>query len=644
MEFIEKASSREVLRFIDAEQKIGGAFADAVRFIEDEQLTDAPLWAKFVQQYREQPDAPTLAWRGEYWGKMMRGAVSVYSYTKSEKLYSVLEGTVLDMMTVAEADGRVSTYEREKEFQGWDLWCRKYVLLGMLYFFDICKSDDIKEKIIAFSVAAADYIIERIGEGKIDITKASSSWFGINSSSLLEPMVWLYRESGEKRFLDFATYIIERGGADRANVFECAYENKLMPYQYGVSKAYELTSCFEGLIAYYEVTGIEKYKTAAINYGYAMLDSDVSIIGSLGCTHELLDHTKVRQTAERGKREQETCVTVTWMKYCASLYRLTGDKRFADAIEVSFYNAYLGAFNTEHSESGWMAYKFRDHPEILKKLKSSFMPFDSYSPLTPGVRGIGIGGNQVLSDGTYYGCCACIGSVGLGIYSAHRLLASPSGLVLSFLDDGDSTVRMGGEVKVSVKGNYPKEGDIKITVATEKKEKFDFKVRIPDWSENTVIVSDKEYYIEDGFAVFSGEWDGERVIDLALDMSLRTMRPISWVEDVVYTDMTGSAGGWHFANATTVKHKPEDDDYIALFRGPITLAADSRLGKAADSTFTFPGGPNGIKYSVSARSDAMISLDFEGENGEKFTLTDYASVGKDWESLIAAWLPYTDKK
>jgi hypothetical protein len=36
----------------------------------------------------------------------------------------------------------------------------------------------------------------------------------------------------------------------------------------------------------------------------------------------------------------------------------------------------------------------------------------------------------------------------------------------------------------------------------------------------------------------------------------------------------------------------------------------------------------------------MISLDFEGENGEKFTLTDYASVGKDWESLIAAWLPY----
>ena len=644
MEFIEKASSREVLRFIDAEQKIGGAFAKTVRFIEDEQLTDAPLWAKFVQQYREQPDAPTLAWRGEYWGKMMRGAVAVYSYTKSEKLYSVLEGTVLDMMTVAEADGRVSTYEREKEFQGWDLWCRKYVLLGMLYFYDICRSDDIKEKIIAFSVAAADYIIERIGEGKIDITKASSSWFGINSSSLLEPMVWLYRETGEKRFFDFATYIVERGGADRVNVFECAYENKLMPYQYGVSKAYELTSCFEGLIAYYEVTGIEKYKTAAINFGYAMLESDVSIIGSLGCTHELLDHTATRQTAQRGEREQETCVTVTWMKYCASLLRLTGDKKFADAIEVSFYNAYLGAINTEHRESGWMEYKFRKDPEMLKKLRSSFMPFDSYSPLTPGVRGIGVGGNQVLSDGSYYGCCACIGAVGLGIYSAHRLLRSPAGLVLSFLDDGEGTVKMDGAVKVKVTGNYPKEGAVKITVATEKKERFDLKVRIPDWSEKCVSVSGKDCCFEDGYAVFPCEWDGECVINLELDMSLRTMRPISWDEDVVYTDMTGSAGGWHFANPITVKHKPEDDDYIALFRGPITLAADSRLGKAADSMFTFGYDSDGIKHEKEERDDAMISLAFEGADGESFSLIDYSSAGKDWESMIAAWLPYTDNK
>ena len=101
MEFVENSNDTAVLRFIDTKQSIGAPFENAVDFIQSEQLLDRPLWAKFVNQYREQPDAPTLAWRGEYWGKMMRGAVSVYSYTKNEELYDVLCETIKDMFTVA---------------------------------------------------------------------------------------------------------------------------------------------------------------------------------------------------------------------------------------------------------------------------------------------------------------------------------------------------------------------------------------------------------------------------------------------------------------------------------------------------------------------------------------------------------------
>ena len=93
------------------------------------------------------------------------------------------------------------------------------------------------------------------------------------------------------------------------------------------------------------------------------------------------------------------------------------------------------------------------------------MPFDSYSPLTPGVRGIGVGGNQVLSDGSYYGCCACIGSVGLGLYASHRLLRSENGLTLSLFDEGESEIEINGNpITIAVKGHYPRCGDIKITV------------------------------------------------------------------------------------------------------------------------------------------------------------------------------------
>ena len=52
------------------------------------------------------------------------------------------------MINAAEPDGRISSYRKEREFRGWDIWCRKYVLLGMQYFIEICKDDELKNKII----------------------------------------------------------------------------------------------------------------------------------------------------------------------------------------------------------------------------------------------------------------------------------------------------------------------------------------------------------------------------------------------------------------------------------------------------------------------------------------------------------------
>ena len=241
--------------------RFNGIADKAVEFLQSEHLCNAELWQKFVDIFRTHPDEDG-AWRGEYWGKMMRGAVLVYQYTQDDALYNVLTNSVRDMLTVAEPDGRVSSYTRETEFDSWDLWGRKYVILACEYYLEMCKDDELKREIIVFISRCADYILEHIGSGKKEITRASSAWFGLNSSSILEPMVRLYRLTGDLRYLDFSTYIVENGGAVGINVFELAYENKIYPYQYGVSKAYEMTSCFEGLLEYYEVTGIEKYKTA----------------------------------------------------------------------------------------------------------------------------------------------------------------------------------------------------------------------------------------------------------------------------------------------------------------------------------------------------------------------------------------------
>lgn len=633
---------------IDATRAYRGGIADAVAFFEREQVLETSLWRSFVQQFRDQIDGDNMGWRGEYWGKMMRGATMVYEYSQNQELYRVLTDTVEDMLTVAEADGRVSSFSRETEFDAWDLWCRKYVILGMEYYYGICSDEDLKARILRFLCGCADYILAHIGkeEGKKAITQASRSWLGINSSSILEPFVRLYRLTEDRKYFDFATYIVENGGAEGINIFELAYENKVYPYQYGVSKAYEMISCFEGLIEYYYVTGIEKYKIAAVNFGKAVLDSDITVIGTCGCTHELFDHSKNRQTAYYEGIMQETCVTVTWMKYCGRLLQLTGESVFADCMEHSFYNAYLGTLNTEHKDCPYIKEKFEKRLKV-PNLQYTYLPVDSYSPLIPGKRGQKVGGTQLLADGRYYGCCTAIAAAGVGAFLQHSVMTDNDGIVLNFFESGSTELCYQGQrVTLNQETAYPADGRVKMTVHTESPISFALKIRLPEWSKNYQVTAKSAATLQNGYLVLRGEWDGDSEIVLDLDMSIRVSYPIKWETDEIYTDMSNLKPGSHVAAAVTVTHSEADDRYIALSRGPLTLAADSRMGKAASSAFSFTKTENGeIAYSlcddreIVSDQQCLLKCSFVSESEEPFCLIDYASAGRDWETEIAAWLP-----
>ncbi len=604
-----------------------GLAHEAALFFQREQLTDPALWKRFVEVFRVQQDGENKGWRGEYWGKTMRGGALIYAYTHDAALYDVLTDAVKDLLTVAEEDGRVSGYTRDTEFTSWDLWCRKYVILGCEYYLEICKDEALKREILRFLCRCADYILAYIGEGKKRITATSHRWYGVNSSSILEPMVKLYRLTEDQKYLDFATHIVENGGADHVNIFELAYENKLLPYQYGVSKAYEMMSCFEGLLEYYKVTGIEKYKSAVIRFADAIIASEVSIIGSCGITHELFDHTRTRQTVAYDGVMQETCVTVTWMKFCARVLELTGDSRYADEMERSFYNAYLGALNVEHKESS--------HPYewfILKKGYShylpTFMPTDSYSPLTPGKRGRVVGGSQLLHDGSYYGCCAAISAAGVGVFLEQAVTVGKDCITLNFFERGTAKVEIKGvEVSLEIETDYPADGKVRVKVNTAKPVSFTLKVRNPAW-----------HHGPRGYALYTKEWSRDTV-EILFEMPLQLHYPEHWEKDVVYTDISQTVGAYKAVLPVEVQHKEEEDRYVAVTRGPLTLAADSRTGKPADSVFDVRNMAVKKENTFGDAFPCLLNMEFTDETGDRFNLIDYASAGRDWETTIAAWLP-----
>ncbi len=592
----------------------GGIFAKILKFTEENQIKDIDLWKKFVHQFRFNSDDHDSGWRCEYWGKMMRGAAAICAYTKDEELYEILENTVRDLLTAQDEHGRFSTYSLEEEFHGWDMWGRKYILLGLQYFYEICNDDELKKDIISAMCRHTDYILSKVGSDKIKITETSNYWLCANACSILEPIVRLYKATGKKKYLDFADYIVEacHGSENELTIFKLAYENELLPHQYPEQKAYETMSCFEGLVEYYRITGIEKYKEAVINFAEKVRENEISIIGCSGCTHELFDNTRLSQVDPNfAGIMQETCVSVTWMKFCGQVLRLTGDPKYADCIEKTFFNAFLGAANT---------HKYDVKVSSDGKNYSGFIPFDSYSALRATEKGVQTGGLKIMSDGSFYGCCACISPMAFGTVFSHAVLSSKNGIALNFYLDGHISAQTptGKTVKFEIKTDYPYENSVKITVNCDE-EPFDLALRVPYWSRSTEIkVNNDSIPVQNGYTHINNTWKNGDIIEIDFDSRIFRIDP---PED-----------------------SPYKNNYVALQKGALILAADRRMNTDPNETFAVKfnndGTVDGKIIPNKEIADAGLTVEIPTEDGSCLRLIDYASAGKtfDSRSTYAAWL------
>ncbi len=562
---------------------------ELARFVAETQLMNAHLWERFAAQFTEQIDGSNLGWRGEYWGKMMRGGCLAYQYLKKRALYNTLSDAVEKMLEIQEEDGRISSYDRNTEFDAWDLWCRKYVMLGMEYFLQICHLKKLSKRIVKSLERQADAIIAKIGpeEGQIDIRTATRHWGGLNSCSILEPFVRLYGLTLNKRYLDFADYIISTGFCADGNIIDLVKEG-ISPYQFPQVKAYEMMSCFEGLAEYAILTGRRDILNLVCKFAKSIAETDVTIIGSCGCTHELFDHSGVKQTEYSEGIMQETCVTVTWMKLCYLLLRYTGDAFFADQIERSALNALSGAVNLQRNQKG------------------GGLTFDSYSPLVASRRGKAVGGQQTISDdGEFYGCCACIGAAGVAIANLYGFMVNEKGIVISNYQSSKISFEtpQGQKAVLSIVSSLPTSGKVLLKLDMEHEEHFTISLRIPAWSRKTEIrVGDRPRMAGEPGTFFTQSFcfHGGDVIKILLD------------------------------NATRVTYL---NDKMAIYKGGTVFAADERLDAQYDKAVKIKIGASArvpfrmVEPTIPVRQQMEILCD----DGDILHLVDYASAGNVWD-------------
>jgi len=390
-------------------------------------------------------------WIGEHVGKWLHAASLLWLWSQDPDLREKITRVARGLIATQGDDGYLGTYTPDKRFglyrdADWDVWSHKYSLIGLLSYYGI--SGD--QEALTACRRAGDLLASVFPRDRSIL--AAGTHVGMAATSILEPIVLLYRATGEKKYLDFASYIVsswdEPGGP---RVLSAMLKDKTV-LAVGNRKAYEMLSNFVGLCELYRATGKAEYLQAAECAWEDVHAKRLYITGGASAGEHFQPDGQLPN--DTGSHIQEMCVTTTWMQLCWQLFRLTGEEKYAAALEQIMFNEMLGA---QKPDGSGYAY---------------FTPLEGQKPFRPdypGTRGMD--------------CCNSSGPRALGL--ALTILGSTDAdgfRINTFAPACWHVTIAGAPVTITLKSRFPSKADGTIEVAPERDVEFSLAIRIPRWT------------------------------------------------------------------------------------------------------------------------------------------------------------------
>ncbi len=576
-------------------------------YLDDAIMLSQENWAKGVMPY----DAVLEFFRsgrskfalGEMPGKSIRTNSLLWRYTRDSQLRQLTKDYVYSLIATAKENGSISCtpVDQQPGDGDGDIWERKYVLLGLSqYYLDVEKDPvvlDAMEK-------EARSVMDQVGPApKKPVTELGWSSTNIESSSILEPFMRLYLITGKKEYLDFASYIIGSGGNKGSDIFSLISAGTPL-YEVGepYPKAYEMTSVFEGLAEYYRATGDPRWLDCLTNFFTTVRDQEITIIGNAGSDvywpklmGEGWSNTAVEQSNPDIKRMMETCVGVTWMKFCSQYLRLTGDPSAAECIEKYVYNGLLGAMRPDGK--GFSYVNLLNGPKVTNS------------------------GWGTVIDGLPVTCCNLSGPTGLAYIPYVAVMQASEGPVVNLYNKGTYHAKTsdGRYVSLGLDTDFPLSGDVKIAVFPSGSGVFTIKIRIPSWSSSTTVSVGGEPVSEvtpGTYLSLSRDWKPGDEIKISFGMEARLIK-------------------------AKEGRNPVSKDFQAVQWGPIVLARDEHIDPEYSKPVSIVAGEGGVvdvRKVAPEREGTRLQFIVPTTSGP-IKMVDYSSVDC-WEGThVQTWLP-----
>jgi uncharacterized protein len=320
----------------------------------------------------------------------------------------------------------------------------------------------------------------------------------------------LYRVTGDERYLDLAKYFIDvRGSYPGGDDY---HQSRIPPVDQTEATGHAVRAgyLYSGMADVAALTGEEPYVHALDMIWSNCVDDKIYITGGIGArpSGEAFgrDYELPNRTAYN-----ETCAAVANDFWNQRMFLLHGDAKYVDVLERTLYNGLLSGVSLDG--------KTFFYPNPLEATNYQRSP--------------------------WFGCACCPGNITRFLPSLPGYFYAQRGdaVYVNLYAGGTADIKLddGRKINLTQVTRYPWDGDVKITVAPEKKSKFTLAVRIPGWARNdpmpgdlyhfadtntepvTLTVNGKpvKFNVENGYANLSRSWKPGDVVELNLPMPVR---------------------------------------------------------------------------------------------------------------------------
>ncbi len=406
-------------------------------------------------------------------------------------------------------DGYLNSYwqvvEPNRRWQdlqhGHELYCAGHLFQAAVAYVRATGDD----RLLRVARRFADYIDTVFGQDK----RAGTPGHPEVETALVE----LYRETQESRYLRLAQYFIDARGhglLGEHRLGSAAYYQDHVPVRaastvegHAVRQLY-LTA---GVTDLYLETGDGALLAALERQWRDMATRKLHVTGGLGAQH-FGEAFGEPYELPNDRAYCETCAQIASIQWNWRMLLATGERRFADLMELTLYNAFLSGVSLDGRRY------FYVNPLLSR----------GAAPL--------LGRKRVVRP-EWHGCACCPPNVMRLLASLQHYFCTVTdrGVQLHQFAPGALETKLGGAaIRLSVRTDYPWHGSVDVRVDEAPPAPWELCIRVPGWCKDARLRlngSPLEMQQVDGYAVIERAWRaGDTVqIDLEMPVTLLTGHP-----------------------------------------------------------------------------------------------------------------------